>query len=236
MTRDPVIVAIDRGEIGEARRLADALAGHVRTMKVGLECFIGCGPEVVREIQDRGIDVFLDLKLHDIPNQVAGACRAITAMGVRMFTVHASGGMPMLERAVAETREAAHELGVSRPSILGVTVLTSLDQPGLAEIGVERSVADQVRTLTGLARDAGLDGVVCSPAEVRDVRRYVPDSFLVVTPGIRPKGGEEADQRRVGEPGQALRDGADFLVIGRPVTGSPDPAEALASIREGIAK
>jgi orotidine-5'-phosphate decarboxylase len=222
-------------EISEVRRLAGLLSGHVRTMKVGLECFIGCGPEVVRELQAVGIDVFLDLKLHDIPNQVAGACRAIAAMGVSMFTLHASGGMTMLERAVVETREEADKRGLARPKILGVTVLTSLDQPALGDIGVERSVADQVRALTGLARDAGLDGIVCSPAEVRDVRRYVPDPFLVVTPGIRPKGADDADQRRVGEPGQALRDGADFLVIGRPVTEAADPLEALAAIREGIA-
>lgn len=232
---DPIIVAIDRADPADVDRIAGQLVGRVRTLKVGLECFIGGGPDVVSHLKDAGFEIFLDLKLHDIPNQVAGACRQIARMGVSMFTVHTSGGLTMLEQAAVAAREAAREAGRPRPLVLGVTVLTSLDEVSLRDVGVERSVVDQVRVLAGVARDTGLDGIVCSPAEVRDVRQYVPEGFLVVTPGIRSAGSTMTDQRRVGDPGQALHDGANYLVIGRPVTEAPDPAAALDEIREGIA-
>lgn len=231
---DPIVVAIDRADPDDILRMADRLVGHVRTIKLGLSGFIAGGHDVVDALIDRGFDLFLDLKLHDIPHQVATACRAVTAMGVDMFTVHASGGYGMLEAAVQAARETAGEQGVPRPIVLGVTVLTSLDEPGLREVGVGRSVADQVRALVGIARDSGLDGVVCAPTEVRDVRQYVSDDFLLVTPGIRVAESALADQRRVGEPAQALADGASYIVVGRPITEAADPAEALASIRETI--
>lgn len=229
---DPIIVAIDRTERSEIERLADLLAGRVGTIKIGLASFIAGGHDVVSGLRGRGFDIFLDLKLHDIPHQVAEACKAVTAMGVGMFTVHTSGGITMLEAAAQATRAAAAEAGVERPKVLGVTVLTSLDQTALKDIGVERKVTDQVRVLGGLARDAGLDGVVCAPTEVREVRRYVDEGFLVVTPGIRTPDDGLGDQRRVSGPREALADGASYLVIGRPITAADDPVAALEAIRE----
>lgn len=231
---DPIIVALDAADPDRVLALAGTLEGQVRTVKVGLSAFIGGGRDLVSALRDRGLGIFLDLKLHDIPHQVAMACRAMVGMEVDMFTVHVSGGFPMLEAAVQATREASEEAGTKRPKVLGVTVLTSLDEFGLRDIGVARSVADQVRCLVGIARDAGLDGVVCAPTEVRDVRQYVDEDFLVVTPGIRLAAEDLADQRRVADPSEALASGASYLVVGRPITDADDPREAMAAIRERI--
>jgi orotidine-5'-phosphate decarboxylase len=194
-------------------------------VKVGKELFTRAGPAVVDNAVNRGFDVFLDLKYHDIPNTVAAACEAAADLGVWMVNVHASGGRAML--TAAADRLAAR---TSRPLLIGVTVLTSLDAADLAEIGVEAAPAVQVDRLSALAEACGLDGVVCSPLEVTQLRRVRSADFRLVTPGVRPAGSATGDQKRVMTPGDAVRAGADYLVVGRPVTAATDPLASLAAI------
>ena len=177
-----------------------------------------------------GFKVFVDLKLHDIPHQVEGACRTLTRAGANMFTVHSSGGRAMLEAAVKATAAAAEKFRAPRPHVIAVTVLTSLDDAALAEMGVERSAAEQVDALAVLAREAGCDGVVCSPLEAASVRVALGADALVVTPGIRPSGEDAGDQARTATPAEALEAGASHLVVGRPITAAADPAAAARAI------
>lgn len=224
MTANPIFCALDTSDVEAAIRLAASLKGAVGGIKLGLEFFVANGPEGMRRAA-AGLPLFLDLKLHDIPNTVAGAVRSIAPLGVTMTTIHASGGADMMKAAVGAAAESP-----TRPWLLGVTVLTSLDQDSLPAIGIGGTVADSVKRLAALAQASGLDGAVCSPHEVAVLRAQCGPGFKLVVPGIRPAGSESGDQRRVMTPKQAMAAGADFLVIGRPITGASDPAAAARSI------
>jgi len=228
-----VIVALDFADPESAFELVDRLPGDT-WYKVGLELFTRAGPPLVRRLVGEGRQVFLDLKLHDIPNTVAGAARAAAAMGVRLLTLHASGGEAML-RAAAQAVGEENERSRSDTRLLGITVLTSLDDESLtAVMGAGAGVEESVGRLAGLARESGIDGVVSSVAECRAVKLACGSSFLVVTPGIRLAGDEAQDQKRVATPRVAQAAGADFLVVGRSITRSPDPAATLAGIRAAL--
>jgi len=233
MVENPIIVALDMNA-SDALALAHDLRGRVEWVKVGMTLFYAEGPDIVARLGELGFRVFLDLKLCDIPHQVAGAAAAIGRLGVGMFTVHASGGSAMMTAAVQSSRRAAEETGASEPAVLAVTVLTSTDDAGLAEIGIERPAAEQVALLAGVAHRAGVDGVVCSPQEAARMRALLGEEALVVTPGVRPSWAAVGDQARVSTPAQALAAGASHLVIGRPITDAPVPAEAASRIAEEI--
>lgn len=225
----PVIVALDQPTGDEALALARTLRGTGCAVKVGKELFTAEGPAIVGRLADLGLPVFLDLKFHDIPNTVAGACRAAARLGAWMINVHASGGRDMLLAARdAVAAEAA------RPLLIAVTVLTSLDRARLAEVGLDVEPAAQVARLAALTRECGLDGVVCSPQEIATVKRLGRE-FLAVTPGVRPAGSAQDDQQRVATPADAIAAGADYLVIGRPITRAASPAGAVAAIAASIA-
>ena len=231
--RDRLIVALDVDSLAQAERLAERLDGLVRRFKIGSQLFTAGGPAVVEAIQKRGAEVFLDLKFHDIPNTVAGAAREAARLGVFMFNVHASGGLAMMKAAADGAAAAAVELSVRRPLAIAVTVLTSLDRAALhRELGVTSSVEGHVLHLAELAREAGLDGTVASPVEIAAIRRSLGAAWVIVTPGVRPAGSAAGDQSRVATPGAATRAGAHYLVVGRPITGAPDPAAAAAAILE----
>ena len=236
---NPILVALDVESATRAIALADTLRGSVGGFKIGKQLFTAAGPSMVRELTSRGDRVFLDLKFHDIPNTVAGAVQAAVATGAWMMNVHASGGSAMMEAAAAAARQAADTLGLPRPLVIAVTVLTSMDNEGLAEVGVSRPMLDQVVHLATLARSSGLDGVVASPQEVRAIRTACGSDFQVVTPGIRPLrqgSGQAADQQgkddqaRTLTPAQAIAAGSSYLVIGRPITAAPNPREAAEAI------
>lgn len=229
-----VIVALDCSA-DEAIALATTLRGKVRWVKIGMTLYYATGPRIVGQLKELGFDVFLDLKLNDIPHQVSGAAAEIAKLGVGMFTVHASGGVAMMRAAVESSQRAAEEVGVSAPAVLAVTVLTSTDDAGLAEVGVHSSSADQVSLLARLAEEAGVDGVVCSPQEASVVRGILGADAFVVTPGVRPGWSTRGDQARIATPAEALESGASHLVIGRPITESPDAAQAVARINTEIA-
>ena len=220
-----LIVALDGLAPAAARALAAALPSAHCRLKVGSELFARGGPALVAELRRAGFAVFLDLKFHDIPNTVAAACRAARELGAWMCTVHAAGGRAML----AAARDAAGDA----LDLVAVTVLTSLDDADLAAVGQD-AAAPQVERLAGLARAAGLTGVVCSAREAPAVRARCGPGFRIVTPGIRPRAGTDADQKRVVTPAQAAAAGADYLVLGRPVVAAPDPAAALADIRREL--
>jgi orotidine-5'-phosphate decarboxylase len=201
------------------------LQGTVRWVKVGLEMFTACGPDCVREIADLGFDVFLDLKLHDIPNTVAKTVESVAPLPIKMLTLHTSGGREMMRWAVkAQQQHAPHLL------LLGVTVLTSMSAEGLAETGVAAAPADQVVRLGRLAIDSGLRGLVCSPLELAPLRAVLPADVALVTPGIRPRGTDAGDQNRIMTPGEAARAGASHIVVGRPIFKAPDPVAAARAI------
>ena len=227
-----LIVALDVETAAEARRLFEALRGAAGMFKVGSQLFAAAGPGLVRELVAAGARVFLDLKFHDIPNTVAAASREAVRLGVSLFNVHAAGGGEMMRRAAEATRDEAARLGVAKPALIAVTVLTSMDAAALDETGVVApSVEAQVRRLARLTEASGLDGVVASPHEIAPVRESVPRAgFLVVTPGVRPAAVPHDDQKRVMTPAEAVRAGADFVVVGRAILNAPDPARAAAEI------
>ncbi len=231
MDRNPILCAIDTPDPARARALARSLDGFVGGLKLGLEFFVANGPEAVREAAG-GAPVFLDLKLHDIPNTVAGAVRAAAALEPLFLTLHSAGGAAMM-RAAAEAARAAAS-GRRRMKLLGVTVLTSLDGDDLAATGQRGPVAEQVGRLALLSRASGLDGVICSPHEVAALRAACGPDFLLVVPGIRPAGAASGDQKRVMGPREALAAGADYLVIGRPITEAADPRAAARAILDEI--
>lgn len=217
----PIFVAIDTPDLKRARDIAKAVKGSAGGVKLGLEFFSANGPAGVHDIAAIGLPLFLDLKLHDIPNTVAKAVQALRPLEPAVLTVHAAGGRAMMEDAKAAAPE--------RTRVVGVTVLTSLDREDLRSTGIRGSPAEQVERMASLAREAGLDGIVCSGAEVKAARRAWPHGFFVV-PGVRPQGSGSADQKRVATPRAALDDGASILVIGRPITDADDPEAALKAI------
>ena len=217
----PIFVAIDTPDLRRSLALAEAVRTDAGGVKLGLEFFCANGPSGVSEIAALGLPIFLDLKLHDIPNTVAKAVEALAPIAPAVLTVHAAGGRAMLE--------AAKAAALPQTRIVGVTVLTSLDESDLAEAGVSGSPSDQVRRLAELAQSSGIDGIVCSGAEVAVARAAWPEGYFVV-PGLRPAGSDAGDQKRVVTPRRALDDGASMLVIGRPITGVDDPARAIAAI------
>jgi orotidine-5'-phosphate decarboxylase len=247
-----IIVALDEADRAAALRLIEQLGGVITMFKVGNQLFTAEGPDLVREIANSGLDVFLDLKFHDIPNTVEGAVRSAGRLGVAILNVHASGGTEMMRAAAGAAAECGTRSRVGarrqvrdlekrqsdeplRPAVIGVTVLTSMDRRSLAEVGVSLDPVGQAVVLARLAREAGLDGVVASPQEVAAIREQITDDdFIIVTPGVRPAGSEVGDQKRIATPSQAIRDGADYLVIGRPITASPDPRAATERIIEEI--
>jgi orotidine-5'-phosphate decarboxylase len=238
--RDKLIVALDVPSAEAGLRLAERLRGHAGMFKVGLENFTAEGPMLPRFLVAVGVKVFLDLKLHDIPNTVRAAARQAAQLGVSMFNVHASGGRKMMEAALAGAQEgSAGRPKGSRPLVLAVTVLTSLTGEDLAELGVCGSPEEAVVRLALLARQAGLDGVVASPREVAALRRALVRGFVIVTPGIRPASAAADDQARIATPESAILSGADYLVVGRPITEAPDPTAAadavVAEMEEALA-
>lgn len=233
---NPIICAIDTVDIDQARTLTRALRGVVGGVKLGLEFFTANGAAGVRQIAESQLPVFLDLKFHDIPNTVAKAIQATAGIDTFMMTVHTSGGRAMLQAAIDASMEVALKTGQERPMIIGVTVLTSLDQDDLAMIGFKHAVNEQVLRLAELASSAGLDGVVCSPYEIGALRKQQGQDFTLVVPGIRPPGSPGDDQKRVLTPKEALEKGADYLVIGRPITAAADPRGAAEAIFSGLAQ
>ena len=219
----PVFVALDVPTQAAALDLAQRLQSHVGGFKIGLELFTSCGPRIVEEIG--APDVFLDLKFHDIPNTVAGCSRAAARMGVKIFNVHCLGGSRMM-RAAAEAARGEN----SDAKVIGVTILTSHDEASLGELGLQGSPEENVVKLAELAQSSGLDGVVCSPLEIEKIRAACGDDFLIVTPGVRPATAELGDQKRVLTPQQALDAGANWLVVGRPITGASDPVAAAQTL------
>jgi orotidine-5'-phosphate decarboxylase len=230
VTHPRIIVALDFPQVQPALDLASRLDPAQCRVKVGSELFTSAGPALVEELVKRGFGVFLDLKFHDIPNTVAAACRAAAGLGVWMLNVHASGGPAMLEAA----REAI-AVAADAPRLIAVTVLTSMSAQDLTAVGLNETPDEVVLRLALLARNCGLDGVVCSAREASMLRKQCGDEFLLVTPGIRPADADTNDQQRIMTPGAAIGAGADYLVIGRPITRAPDPLQALARINQEIA-
>lgn len=228
--RDRIIVALDHSDLAGALACAQALQGHARWVKVGMTLFYREGPAAVAAMRELGFDVFVDLKLHDIPHQVEGAARALGVLGAGMLTVHASGGAAMIEAAVRGATEGAQTAGMPAPAVIAVTVLTSIDAETLRSVGVSDPPAEQAAGLAALAKTAGAHGVVCSPEEAADLRALLGPGALIVTPGVRPAGSAAGDQARIATPEAAFAAGASHIVIGRPVTGVPDPVAAFEAI------
>ena len=229
-----IIVALDLGSREEALGLARTLKDEIALVKVGLQAFTAGGPSLVRDLRRAGVEVFLDLKLHDIPNTVGCAAVEAVRLGCSMLTLHTVGGTAMPRAAREQVNEAAERLGRPAPRLLGVTVLTSLDQEQLQRVGISMGPDDWVVHLGGVAAEAGLDGIVCSPRELPLLEQAGLEGLLRVTPGIRAPDAPKDDQKRTLSPGQAVRSGADYLVIGRPITASPDPLEAARRINREV--
>lgn len=229
--RNKLIVALDVPDAAGAANLVAQLENTCHWFKVGLELFVAAGPSVLEPLVARGHSVFLDLKLHDIPNTVAGAVRSGANLGVRMMTLHAAGGPAMLSAARAAL-QGVH----NPPELLAVTVLTSMDDVQLGATGIDRTPAHQVELLTRMGLEAGIKGFVCSPKEVAALRALTGSEGVLVVPGIRPAGSDVGDQKRIATPADALRQGASYLVVGRPITQAPDPAEAAEAILKEMAE
>lgn len=231
MTQDArVIVALDFDNVEQANQLVEQLEPSACKLKVGKEMFTLFGPEFVKTLINKGFDVFLDLKFHDIPNTVAKACKAAAEMGVWMVNVHASGGAEMMRKAKQAIESSSHP----QTKLIAVTVLTSMDQDQLNDVVPGVTPAEQVAKLAALTADSGLDGVVCSAKEAVMLRKLLPESFLLVTPGIRPAGADVGDQKRVMTPVDAIEAGVSYLVMGRPITQADDPLATLARVNESI--
>ena len=228
---DKLIVALDVDTPSQALGLVKQLRDVAGMFKIGSTLFTLAGPQIVKDVVASGAKVFLDLKFHDIPHQVAGSARAAAQLGVSLFTLHASGGAEMMQRAVEAVAEVAEREGTTRPAVLAVSVLTSMDAASLSQIGINSSPEETVLRLVKLAEQSGVDGVVASPQEAARIRASVAKrEFLIVTPGIRPAGKDAGDQRRVSTPEAALNAGADYLVVGRPITAAADPVAAAREI------
>jgi len=229
LSNSRIIVPLDFNTAEQALELVEKLQPDLCRLKVGKELFTITGPVLVEKLISKGFDIFLDLKFHDIPTTVARACAVAADSGVWMVNVHASGGSEMMSLAREEIDKKSHH-----PLLIGVTILTSMNQEVLTEIGIQYSVAEQVMRLAQLTSDAGLDGVVCSAHEVKMLRDNLGEEFKLITPGIRPSGSNNDDQKRVMTPAQAINAGSDYLVIGRPITQAADPGQALEDISEEI--
>jgi len=229
-SKDKLIVALDVDTPAKALDLVQRLHHVAGMFKVGSQLFTAAGPQIVRDIIALNSKVFLDLKFHDIPHQIAGAARSAAELGVSLFTIHASGGSEMMRRAAESVAEVSQQTGV-RSRVLAITVLTSMDATTLSDIGVSSTPSESVMRLVKLAEAAGVDGVVASPQEIETIRSTVSNpNFLVVTPGIRPAATANEDQKRVATPASAIAAGASYLVVGRPITGAPDPLAAAEQI------
>lgn len=231
--KDRLIVALDVDTMAEAENLVAQLQDFVGVFKVGMQLYNSEGPEVLRRLHSLGGRIFLDLKLHDIPNTVGQAGAVLTRHRVFMYNVHTAGGREMMQRAVEATVREAADLSIPRPLVIGVTVLTSISQDILEnEIGINREIKGQVVKWALLAKEAGLNGVVASPKEITAIREACGQDFVIITPGVRPAWAAANDQKRVMTPGEAIKAGASYLVVGRPITAAADPAEAAKRILE----
>ena len=230
MADDRIITALDVHSLDDMKKLVETLGDSVSFYKVGMELFYSAGPDAVRYLKDQGKHVFLDLKVHDIPNTVAQSIRALTRLGADLMTLHGTGGRAMMEAAAEAVRDEAAKLNIERPRLLAVTVLTSIDEDAWKEIGGKLSIAVSVKYVAKMANVAGINCTVSSPYEAKEIREMNGPDFLIVTPGIRPTFAVANDQKRFTTPSQALRDGASHLVIGRPITKAADPKEAAQKI------
>ena len=232
MADDRLIVALDVSTMDDMKEIVTSLGDAVSFYKVGMELFYAEGEQTVRYLQEHNKQVFLDLKLHDIPNTVAHGVSTLTRLGANLITMHGQGGPVMMKAAVQAARETAEQLGVERAKLLAITVLTSFDDEAWTSTGGQLPISDQVIRLAKLAKECGMDGVVCSALEAKMIREACGDDFLIVTPGIRPSFATTDDQKRVATPASALQDGASRLVIGRPITQAENPREAVRLIIE----
>ena len=231
--KNKLIVALDTDDGEEIDWITEMLWNEVSWVKIGFQAYTTVGNGIFAWMRERKFKTFLDLKFHDIPNTVARDVGTMTRHGANMINMHASGGVDMMQAARISADEAAKEAGITRPKLLGVTILTSIDEQGFqADFGSERELTDQVIYLAEQAKEAGLDGVVASPLEIEPIRKACGDKFLIVTPGIRPKWAEIGDQRRRTTPAEAINRGADFIVVGRPIIEDDDPSEAVERILE----
>lgn len=229
-----LIVALDVDSEEKAIKIVEVLKSEIKFFKIGFELFSSCGPGIVKAVKKKGCEVFLDLKFHDIPNTVSKAVASITKLGVSMFNVHSLGGYEMMKAAAETVKNQAARSNIAAPKILAVTVLTSMDENGLNKIGINDNIKTEVLRLAGLAKEAGLDGVVASPAEAKFIRKTLGPGFLIVTPGVRPSWASSNDQKRIATPKEAIANGADYIVVGRPITGSDDPINAAREILKEI--
>ena len=229
MVKCDLILALDLPDEEHALRLLDRIGNDLRWVKIGLQLFTRHGPRIVEQVAERGFKVFLDLKLHDIPNTVGSAVASLCGLPIDLLTVHASGGSEMMRAA-----EAARTAGRPSMTLLGVTVLTSMDEDILAEIGVRAKPAKQVSRLAGLARGAGIGGLVCSPHELPELRKQFGQDPVIVTPGVRPLGAEANDQKRIMTPADAAKAGASYIVVGRPIYRADDPGAATRAVIEEL--
>ncbi len=229
--RERLVLALDVNSFKKAEELVDKLTDYVGVFKIGNQLFTAEGNKVIKMVQEKGGKVFLDLKFHDIPNTVARAAEVVSKLGVYIFDIHTSGGYEMMKAAVEASKKLSFALGISKPLILGVTLLTSINQEILEkEIGIKKSLEEQVVHLAKLAKAAGLDGVVASPWEIKALRAACGEGFVILTPGIRLAGKSDDDQKRTMTPQEAIKLGADFIVIGRPITNATNPVKASQEI------
>ena len=232
--KDRIIFPLDVPSLEQGRDLVRLLRDHIGLFKVGMEVFTGVGPDVVRMIRDEGGEVFLDLKFHDIPNTVAHAVAQAARLDVRLVDVHTAGGPVMMAKAADQLNQICEAEGLTRPRLIGITVLTSLDEQAWVATGHTGGIEESVASLARLAADNGLDGVVASPKEIKAIRQACGEDFLIVTPGVRPAGADVQDQKRIATPGKAVADGADYIVVGRPIRQAHDPAAAADAIAKEI--
>ena len=232
--KDKLIIALDVDTEKEALALVRLLKTDVGIFKVGSELFTSCGPSIVEKVKKEGRGVFLDLKFHDIPNTVKKSAIAATRLGVSIFNVHSLGGYDMMKLVSEAVRDEAARLKIEKPKVIAVTILTSMDTESLKRIGVRGSAEDAVLRLARLAKEAGLEGVVASAAEIRRIRETIGKDFIIVTPGVRPTWASKNDQKRVTTPSDAVKDGADYIVVGRPIIEAEDPCAAARKILEEI--
>ena len=234
MTTNKLIVALDFPTFAEAQHCVQACGDEVTYYKVGMELYYGAGNEIISFLKQHHKQIFLDLKLQDIPNTVSRAVRVLTRLGVDMMNVHATGGLKMMQEARQSVHEEAKALGIVPPKLIAVTVLTSINDTDFAALNYKTTVAEQVESLARLAQQAGLDGVVASAQEAAQIRQACGKDFLIVTPGVRPAGAATQDQSRITTPAKAIENGADYIVVGRPITQATDPQAVARAIQQEI--